>query len=151
MPGSISACGRRQRRSRGIEWIYYNAQNNFTLQYPVLLAPLRVEDTEEEILRKLRITSTYLHILIVRRIWNWRAIDYSTMQYAMFLVMREIRGKSASEVAELLSKRLAAETETFASNDRFVLHWGKRTSDPPAPRADDKLRGNFLRDALTLR
>ena len=40
----------------------------------------------------------------------------------MFLVMREIRGKSASEVAELLSKRLAAETETFASNNRFLLH-----------------------------
>lgn len=90
----------------------------------MLFAPLRVEDAEEEILRKLRITGSYLDILIARRIWNWRAIDYSTMQYAMFLVMREVRGKSALEVAELLSKRLAAETETFASNDRFVLHWG---------------------------
>src|SRR5262249_140865 len=34
--------------TRGLECIHYNAQNNFTLQYSVLLAPLRIEDTEEE-------------------------------------------------------------------------------------------------------
>ena len=44
------------------------------------------------------------------------------MQYAMFLVMREIRWNSASEVREILSKRLATEGETFGSNDRFRLH-----------------------------
>lgn len=106
----------------GLEYIHYNAQNNFTLQYPVLLAPLRPEDSEKEIFRKVRVVASYLDILIAWRIWNYRAIDYSTMQYAMFLVMREIRGKPAMEVAGLLSARLAAETETFASNDRFSLH-----------------------------
>ena len=98
------------------------AQNNFTLQYPVLLASLRREDREQEILRKLRIVSAYLDILITRRIWNWRAIGYSTMQYAMFLVMRDIRGADAPTLVELLGKRLAAEDEIFASNDRFQLH-----------------------------
>src|SRR5216684_2641179 len=44
------------------------------------------------------------------------------MQYAMFLVMRDIRGKSAPELAALLRERLDAETEIFASNDRFRLH-----------------------------
>jgi hypothetical protein len=106
----------------GLECVYYNDQNNFTLQYAVLLAPLSIEDSETEILRKFRIASAYLDILIARRVWNWHAIDYSTMQYAMFLVMREIRGKSAPDVVELLSKRLAAENETFSSNDRFQLH-----------------------------
>ena len=80
------------------------------------------DDPEKEIHRKLRVTAAYLDILITRRIWNMRAIDYSTMQYAMFLVMKEIRGKSAPEIAEALSNRLEAETETFVSNDRFNLH-----------------------------
>jgi hypothetical protein len=106
----------------GLERVHYNAQHNFTLQYPVLLAPLRVEDDEAEALRKLRVVAAYLDILIHRRIWNGRAIDYSTMQYAMFLVMRDIRGKSAPELAALLRQRLDAESETFASNDRFRLH-----------------------------
>ena len=79
----------------GLEPIFYNAQNNFTLQYAVLLAPLQRTDTDKEILRKLRITATYIDILITQRIWNFRAIDYSTMQYAMFVVTKDIRGKSA--------------------------------------------------------
>src|SRR6266849_2115032 len=89
----------------GLETVFYNAQNNFTLQYTVLLAPLRPEDSEKEILRKIRVVAAYLDILIARRIWNFRAIDYSTMQYAMFLIMRDIRGKTATEVADILGTR----------------------------------------------
>ena len=108
--------------TEGLETIHYCAQNNFTLQYPVLLAPLRRDDPERELWRKLRIVSTYLDILITRRIWNWRAISYSTMQYAMFITMRDIRGKAAPDLADLLRERLASETETFSTNDRFRLH-----------------------------
>jgi len=106
----------------GLECVLFNAQHNFTLQYPVLLAPLRVDDDVATALRKFRIVASYLDILIHRRIWNWRAIDYSTMQYAMFLVMRDVRGKDAEELTAALRQRLDAETETFASNDRFRLH-----------------------------
>lgn len=107
----------------GLETIYYNARNNFTLQYPVLLAPLRQSDSEEEILCKLRIVASYIDILVARRIWNWKSTSYSAMQYNMFkLVILQIRGKSSSELAEILTERLHAEEETFASNDRFRLH-----------------------------
>jgi hypothetical protein len=47
------------------------------------------------------------------------------MQYAMFLVMRDIRRQSAAELVATLSSKLAEETETFAPNsrnDRFGLH-----------------------------
>ena len=37
----------------GLETVFYNAQNNFTLQYTVILAPLSPEDPEKEILRKI--------------------------------------------------------------------------------------------------
>lgn len=110
----------------GLECIHFNAQDNFTLQYPVLLAPLKLMDSEEQIRQKLRIVSRYLNILIARRVWNSRAISYSNMQYAMFLVIKEIRGKSAAELVEVLEKRLASETETFSSNDRFRMHGGNK-------------------------
>ena len=107
----------------GLETIHYNAQNNFTLQYPALLAPLRQSDSEEEILRKIRIVAGYIDILIARRIWNWRSTSYSAMQYNMFqLVILKIRGRSSAELAEILVGRLEAEEETFAGNDRFRLH-----------------------------
>lgn len=109
--------------SPGLEAIHFNAQNNFTLQYPALLAPLQRSDNEDVIRRKLRIVAAYIDILIARRIWNGRATDYSTMQYNMFqLVILKIRGKSVSELAQVLTERLDVEAETFASNDRFRLH-----------------------------
>lgn len=109
--------------THGLECVHFNAQHNFTLQFPVLLAPLRAEDDEATALRKVRVVAAYLDILIHRRIWNLRAIDYSTMQYAMFLVMRDIRGKSASELARMLKDRFDAETAPdFATNGAFRLH-----------------------------
>lgn len=109
--------------TEGLEAIYYNGQNNFTLQYPVLLAPLRQSDNEDVALQKLRIVAAYIDILIARRIWNWKSTSYSTMQYNMFqLVILNIRNRSAEELVEILSQRLEAEEETFATNDRFRLH-----------------------------
>ena len=112
-----------QTLTKGLELIHFNAQNNFTLQYPVLLAPLVRNDSNELILRKLRIVAAYLDILIARRIWNCKAISYSTMQYNMFqLVVLKVRGKSVEELASVLSESLNAQEETFATNDRFSLH-----------------------------
>jgi hypothetical protein len=111
-----------QALTAGLEAVYFTAQQNFTLQYGVLLAPLTLADTEGQCLEKIQLVSTYLDILIHRRIWNWRAIDYSTMQYQMFVLMRDIRAKEAPEVARILRGRLDEETDTFLSNDRFRLH-----------------------------
>ena len=108
--------------TEGLEPIHFNAQSNFTLQYPLLLAPLRIGDSSADIRRKLRIVSTYLDILIARRVWNWKDTSYSTMQYSIFQLVLKIRGKSASDLAAVLTERLTAEEVTFASNDRFQLH-----------------------------
>jgi len=110
----------------GIEPIFYNARHEFTLQYPLLLAPLDPDDNEPVVLEKLRIVSTFLDILIARRLWNFRDISYSTIQYAMFGVMREIRAKSPTELALILRGRLDEDKETFATNDRLRIHQQNR-------------------------
>lgn len=104
------------------EDLFYIAQTGFTLQYPVVLAPLCVEDSEEIITRKIRMVSSYIDILLARRIWNWHSISYSTLQYAMFILMRDIRGKPVDELAVILKSRLDEESERFMTNDRFSLH-----------------------------
>lgn len=115
-----------ERLTPGLECIYFNAENKFTLQYPILLSSIQITDSETEIIAKLGIASKYLDILIARRTWNNRAIDYSTVQYAMFLIVKEIRGKSVEQVAELLTSRLRADKEDFKNNDRFQLNGGNR-------------------------
>ena len=110
----------------GLECVYYNAQNNFTLQYPVLLAPLCVEDKEEDILSKIRITATYLDILIHRRIWNLQEIAQRSMADPMFAVMHAIRGAGISKLSDMLYKRLESESHSFANNSLFHLQHGNR-------------------------
>ncbi len=110
----------------GLECIYYNAQNNFTLQYPVLLAPLRVEDTEEDLFSKIRITAAYLDILIHRRIWNLQEIAQRSMADPMFAVMHAIRGAGISELSDMLYQRLESESYSFANNSLFQLQNGNR-------------------------
>jgi uncharacterized protein with ParB-like and HNH nuclease domain len=109
--------------TEGLEAVYYNAQNNYTLQYPAILAALSRSDSERDSHRKIRMVSSYLDIMIARRIWNFKATDYSTMQYAMFqFIILGVRGKSVQEIADALISRLAAEEHTFLTNDRFYLH-----------------------------
>lgn len=110
----------------GLEHVLYNAQQGFTLQYMLLLAPLRSDDSEPVVVRKVGLVAQYLDILLTWRLWNFRTIAYSTMQYAMFVVMRDIRGLSPDALAQKLHEFLGKEDETFASNDRLRMHQQNR-------------------------
>lgn len=48
----------------GLEQVFYNAQNRFTLQFMVLLAPLKPDDDPATIDLKVQLVSQYIDILI---------------------------------------------------------------------------------------
>lgn len=110
----------------GLEHVLYNAQHGFTLQHMLLLSPLRPDDSEPTILLKMGLVARYLDILLTWRLWNFRTIAYSTMQYAMFVVMRDIRGLRPDALATKLHAALKQEKETFASNERLRMHQQNR-------------------------
>ncbi len=107
--------------------VYYNAQNNFSLQYPVILAPLNHDniqkDTEDDIFNKIKVTSIYLDIVLARRIWNNRAIDYATMKHNMYKsIILPIRNMSYNELIEFFTNELKQESEQFNSNNSLQLN-----------------------------
>lgn len=106
--------------------IGYNADRGFTLQHQVLLAPLTTSDSDDVAATKMDLVARYIDTLLAWRVWNFRMLAYSTMSYAMFLVMRDIRGMSVPELARHLHGLLMAETETFDSNDRLYVHQQNR-------------------------
>ena len=53
---------------------------------------------------------SYLDILLTWRLWNFRTIAYSTMQYAMFVVMRDIRGLAPEPWPTSCTSSLARKT-----------------------------------------
>lgn len=111
----------------GMEYIFYNAHNNFTLQYSLMLAPLKAEDDQDTIHRKIRLVSGYLDIFIARRAVNFRTLDYSSIVYTMFTLMKEIRELDLYTLAETLKSKVASMEESFDGMSRFSLNlWSKR-------------------------
>lgn len=110
----------------GLEHVLYNARHGFTLQYMPLLAPLKPGDSTDTVRLKLRLVAMFLDILLTRRLWNFRSIAYSTMQYAMFILMRDIRGQGPDELARKLYDKLVGEEETFSSNNHLYIHQQNR-------------------------
>lgn len=110
----------------GLEHIYYNAGHGFTLQHLLLLAPLKPEDADDIVRVKLRLVARFVDILLTWRLWNFRSIAYATMQYAMFIVSRDIRGLNPADLAATLTAALDKETETFETNGRLHLHQQNR-------------------------
>lgn len=110
-----------------LRYIHYNADLRFTLQDQLLLSPLLVDDDQPTIDKKLEIVGKFIDILLARRIWNQKSTAYSTMQYAMFLVLRDIRGLSVEKLAKSLYGYLTKEvSETFGSNDDLLVHQQNR-------------------------
>lgn len=109
-----------------LDYVYYNASNNFTLQYPLLLAPLQTDDDKETIKKKIRLIAGYIDIFIARRVWNQHTLSYSSIVYTMFGLIREIRDKSVSELADILTKRINETEDTFRSNPDFSMNQQNR-------------------------
>jgi hypothetical protein len=113
----------------GYEAIFCNADIKFTLQYPLMMAPIEIGDSEEVGWRKAKVVAAFVDILINRRIWNGKGVDYNAMQYAMFeTVLKKIRRRSAEECAEILTTYLASEAPPFSGNPAFgLLNLPKKT------------------------
>ena len=109
-----------------LRFIRFNADHRFTLQDQMLLAPLRIDDDAAGIGTKLEIVGRFIDILLAWRVWNFRATDYSTMQYGMTALMFRIRGLSSTELARELHRYLLNESETFDSNEDLLVHQQNR-------------------------
>lgn len=91
---------------KGLEPVYHVACFNFSLQYPLLLAPLKVTDTPDTVKRKVRAVAIFLDILLARRAVNYLSMTYGAMSYAVFLILRDVRNKELPELVSTLSARL---------------------------------------------
>jgi len=100
--------------TKGLDSVFYNAHNAFTWQPTILLAPIRDGDDEEVVRKKLLVTATYLDVWLIRRVVNYIRIGYSTVQYAMYLLVTEIRRKPLEELVAILIERLQKDDVTLS-------------------------------------
>ena len=112
-----------QKLTHGLEHIRYNAHRGFTLQPMLLMAPIRVTDSDELIHKKLRLGAIYLDILLGWKQWNSRRTGQSMMKVHIFNMMKRIRDKvDPSDLARELYAVINEETERIAEVNNFGLN-----------------------------
>lgn len=110
----------------GWEHVFFNAYNNFTLQYIVILAAVRVDDSDEAFLAKSQLIAKYLDLVIARRMVNYKIFGYSPMYFQMFGLAKELRNKSTSEIRGILSGKIADLQESFEGIESWSLNLGNK-------------------------
>lgn len=112
----------------GLEAVRFNADHGFTQQFQVLLAPLLPSDDEATVKTKLRLTADYLDCWLNRRLWNFKSIDYSTLQYATFLLTKELRNLSLEALRAKLIARLSSDEKEFPLEDQpSLINWNAKS------------------------
>lgn len=111
-----------------LESVRFNADHGFTQQFQVLLAPLLPTDDEATVKAKLKLTADYLDCWLNRRLWNFKSIDYSTLQYATFLLTKELRNLSLDALRDKLIARLTNEQKELSLDDQpYLNNWNAKS------------------------
>lgn len=112
----------------GLESVRFNADHGFTQQFQVLLAPLLPTDDDATVKAKLKLTADYLDCWLNRRLWNFKSIDYSTLQYATFLLTKELRNLSLEALRDKLITRLISDQTEFPLDDQpYLNNWNAKS------------------------
>lgn len=93
-----------------------------SLSYPLLLAPLTLNDSEEEVLQKINLVARFIETYVVRRSVNFRKFASSSIRYTMYTLVKEIRNKSIEELKDILLRKLSEMEETMEGILNFRLH-----------------------------
>jgi len=108
--------------TKGYEYVYYNANRNFTLQYQLILAAIDPAETKEISDKKIRLVSCFLDLYFTRRIFNYKTVDYSSMQYNLFLLSKKIRRKPLNELLDMLKQEINDMEHQLDTIDDFRLN-----------------------------
>jgi uncharacterized protein with ParB-like and HNH nuclease domain len=76
-----------------------------SIYYPLLAAPVNVGDDKATIIKKLALVSRFLEMFVVFRSVNYKNYSHSSIRYTMYTLVKEIRGKSVTELTKLLKEK----------------------------------------------
>jgi uncharacterized protein with ParB-like and HNH nuclease domain len=122
----------------GYEYVFYNSNRNFTLQFQLILASIDTNETKEISDQKIKLVSCFLDLYFTRRIFNYKTVDYSSMVYNVFMLSKKIRRKHLPDLLgslrkEIIEMEFQLETiDDFRLNGwtiRYMLHILSRLTD----------------------
>ena len=105
--------------NKELEHVFYHAYWGIapSLSYPLYLAPLCIEDSDEDCIKKIELVARFLDGFATRRACNFRNFSASSIRYTMCNLTRQIRGLSI----ENLRKTLIDNTEEIDGFSKSLL------------------------------
>lgn len=110
-----------QTHTPGWEHVYFNATNDFTLQYMLALAVSELSDDDETFRQKVSLIAKFIDLMVARRMVNFKRRGYSMMYRPMFQLAKQLRGKTLDEIREILAERASNLEESFEAIQGFSL------------------------------
>jgi len=104
------------------EYIFYNANNNFTFQYQILLASIHPEDNKEIIEKKVKLVSCFIDQFIMSRAINFKTVDYSSIRNMIFSLTKKIRRLDFDLLKRTLIDEINEMTFKIDGVDNFYLN-----------------------------
>ncbi|MBI2653584.1 DUF262 domain-containing protein [Candidatus Woesearchaeota archaeon] len=97
-----------------------------SIYFPLLMAPVKPDDTEDKIDKKLQLVSYFLEMFVVFRSINRRNYSHSGIRYTMYNLVKEIRNKSIEELAQILKSKVREFEDRLDGMKSLVLHGQNR-------------------------
>lgn len=97
-----------------------------SLSYPLLLAPLSVNDTSDVVDQKLNLVARYIETFVVCRSINFRKFSSSSIRYTMYSLVKEIRNKDISALSKILATKVHEMEPKWDGLANFRLHGQNR-------------------------
>ena len=108
--------------TKGFEYVFYNANRNFTLQNQLILAAIDPLETKEESDKKIKLVSCFLDLYFTRRIFNYKTVDYSSIVYNVFMLSKKIRRKPLLELLDICKQEIIGMEFQLETIDEFRLN-----------------------------
>ena len=108
--------------NKDYEYVFYNADRGFTLQYQIILSAIKSDDTQDVINKKIKMVSCFIDQFISIRIFNFKTVDYSSIKYTVFNITKMIRNKDIQELAALLKDYISDMGYTLDGIDGLYLN-----------------------------
>ena len=108
--------------NKDYEYVFYNADRGFTLQYQIILSAIRSDDTRDIIDKKIKMVSCFVDQFISIRVFNFKTVDYSSIRYTVFNITKMIRNKDINQLAEILKGYINSMDLTLEGIDGFYLN-----------------------------
>ncbi|MCC5910981.1 MAG: DUF262 domain-containing protein [Clostridiaceae bacterium] len=107
---------------KNYEYVFYNADRGFTLQYQIILSAISPEDTTDIINKKIKLVSCFIDQFIAVRVFNFKTVDYSSIRYTVFNITKKVRKKSIGELIEILKDYIINMEYKLDGIDNFYLN-----------------------------